>query len=334
MAYDENPTATVKPLEPEFLETTTSDSLQSGLTGREITDFKRDGYLVKRGLIKDTDPLERIVSYTWNRVPRGIIKRDLPATWLSKPHQKWTETDAKQVGNLHRGNWKMRSPNGLGTEPFILSSTANHPAVRKVVRHLIGDPVKPADRVRGVYVVLPKPIDVEGSLGPHVDHAAAQVSAMVILDETPRRCGGFTIWPGSHTLLHEYWDTCYSAYISDQHKDEFQRVFREILSSVPPLEFCGEAGDVVFWHSRLIHSAGVNYSAETSRPRIRFVVPCDFQHSGLDYFDDDDLGPGPSAQWWVCTRHWREDIPPTATNLWHDWAFQTEEEMSSVTSNV
>lgn len=333
MAYDENPTAPIKPLEPEFCDATTADSLNPRLTPAEVHAFKRDGFLVKRELIKNTTALDRIISYMWDNVPRQIIKRDKPDTWLAKPHKEWTETDAKRVGNLHRGNWKMRSPQGLGTESFILDHTANHPAVRNVAKDLIGDPVALADRVRGVYAVLPKPVDVEGGLGPHVDHAAAQVSAMVILNEVPKRCGGFTIWPGSHRLLHDYWDTCYSAYISERHEETFQKVFREILRSVPPLEFCGGPGDVVFWHSRLIHSAGINYSAETSTPRVRLVVPCDFQHSGLSYYDDDGLGPGPKAQWWVCTRHFKEDIPPTEENLWHDWMFHIEEEERDVASS-
>ena len=325
MSYEENPKTQLRLLDPIFCEASTSDSLQDILTDREVASFKRDGYLVKRGLIKDVDSLTSIVDYMWEKVPREILSKDDPSSWLDRPHRKWTEMDAKEVGHLHRGNWKMRSNHGIGTEPFILNATANHPAVLRIVEQMIGKPVARSNRVRGVYVVLPKPIDVAGGLGPHVDHAAAQICAMVLLAEIPPKIGGFTIWPGSHRRLHPYWDSCYSAHISEQHQDTFQSEYRSILRTVTPLEFCGNAGDVVFWHPRLIHSAGVNYSAEDDDPRVRFVVPCDFQHAELDFYDDEKLGPGENVQWWVTTRHFREDIAPTAENLWHDWSFNLEE---------
>ena len=32
------------------------------------------------------------------------------------------------------------------------------------------------------------------------------------------------------------------------------------------------------------------------------------------------LVPGTTHQWWVDTRHFREDPKPTPTNMWDDWA--------------
>lgn len=86
------------------------------------------------------------------------------------------------------------------------------------------------------------------------------------------------------------------------------------------MEFTGDAGDVVFWHPRTLHSAGVNYSADGNRPGVRLVVPCDYQRDGMTYFDDEEYGPGEKYQWWVDTRNYREDVPTTADNIFSGWA--------------
>ena len=290
------------------------------LYDEEVEHFKRDGFLVKRGLVKADAEFERIIDYVWETVPEGVMVRDDPTTWIDRPHRRGPADVAAQRGVLQRSNWKMRSPYKHGRESFILDVTANHPNVRNTVRQFVGRSRTPSLRVRGIYLVLPKPVEVEQHLGPHVDHSAAQLSAMVYVGETPRRHGGFTIWPGSHEQLHRFWISRQGAHFEPSVKTEFNAVYRGILQKTVPVEFVGQPGDVVFWHPRLIHSAGVNYSAATAEPRIRYAIPCDFQKDGYTFYDDDDLGPGARRQWWVDTRHFREDLPPTPDNIWGDWA--------------
>lgn len=293
---------------------------ECGLTIEEIEHFKEFGFLVKRRLVDSPKVFDRIVDHVWDTMPGGVMSRHEPRTWIDLPHERWPKSAASSCGILHGSAWKMRSKHRYGRETFILDATANHPNVRATVAQFIGEKVMACERVRGVYVVLPKPTLSEGRLGPHVDHSAAQLSAMVIVEETPPRTGGFTIWPGSHHRLHSFWTSRQGAHFEPSMKDAFDTEFRSILSDTPPLEFIGEPGDVVFWHPRLIHSAGVNYSADTSTPRIRYVVPCDFQKAGRTLYDDDDLGPSADVQWWVDTRHFREDPRPTQENMWGDWA--------------
>lgn len=285
----------------------------------EVEHFKREGFLVKRGLVQATDEFKAIVDYVWETVPAGVMSRDDPTTWVDEPHKRWPVGAATRIGVLQHSAWKMRSPHLYGREDSMLDVTANHPRVRGVVKQFLGERLERAERVRGVYLVLPKSPSVEGRLGPHVDHSAAQLSAMVLIDEIPARTGGFTVWPGSHLRLHRYWTSCQGAHFNDRIKNEFDEEFKSILRNIDPVEFVGEAGDVVFWHPRLIHSAGINHSAETTTPRIRYAIPCDFQKPGYTFYDDDDLGPGSKHQWWVDTRHFREDPAPTAINMWEDW---------------
>ena len=292
---------------------------QLNLSRSEIDFFKEHGFIVKRGLITEQTRLARIVDYVWECVPRSLISRDDLTTWTDQASHRWSDEDNRQIGRLHQGMWKMRSPHAVGTENFIVDWTANHPNVRAVVEQFLRPPIKRSERVRGVYVILPKPVDQHGRLGPHADHAAAQLCAMVLIDDVIPHGGGFTVWPGSHLRLHTYWETIVSAHWKEDAKESFAEEQADILNTVEPIEFCGQAGDVVFWHPRLLHSAGVNKSVELGDPRIRYVVPCDFQTDGNTLYDDDVFGPSEKEQWWVDTRHFTEDVVSTDENIWHGW---------------
>ena len=292
-----------------------------GLNRGEIEHFKKRGFIVKRGLIDDADVFRQVADHLWAHVPRGQMRRDEPDSW-HLPEGAWTDADVARVGRLMHANWKMRSPGpaGIGTEAFLVDAIANHPNVIAVARAFLGAPIRPARRVRGIYAVFPKPPSAPGRLGPHADYMAAQLSAMVLAGDIPPRCGGFTLWPGSHHLLHPHWDTLHGGVMSAEKGEGFRLARDEVLRDITPVEFSGSAGDVVFWHPRTLHSAGVNYSADGPSPMVRLAVPCDYERAGLTYFDDDEYGPGEKFQWWVDTRNFREDVPATADNIWHNWA--------------
>ena len=55
------------------------------LSTAEIAHFKEQGFIVKRELIGDPDIFAEIVDYLWTNVPRQILRRDDPATWLDAP---------------------------------------------------------------------------------------------------------------------------------------------------------------------------------------------------------------------------------------------------------
>ncbi len=287
----------------------------------EVAHFVEKGFLVKRGLVDDKEALQKAVDLLWNNVPRGIMARDDPRTWVDYPHEKWLEEYVDQVGRLHRGNWKMRSrgANGLGTQSFLVDRIANHPGIRTVAASLLGSPIEFARRVRGVYAIFPKPPEERWALGPHGDYMAAHLSAMVFAGDVPPHSGGFAVWPGSHTRLHKCWDYVHASHISDQNGKCFAQVRDQVLRDTIPVEFSGHAGDVVFWHPRMLHSAGVNYSAEEKKPVVRILIPCDYQRVGLSYYDDLRYGPGPLYQYWVDTRNFREDVAATADNVWSNW---------------
>ncbi len=294
---------------------------EPSLSEHEIEHFKRYGFVIKRGLIDDRAALRQALDHAWDQVPRGIISRDNPETWLNKPHEKWTAQDAEKVGLLARGNWKIRSRGeaGFGTDPILVRRVAGNPRLIRVVEQFLGGPMMRPRRVRGIYFILPKPPGTSAGYGVHADYSAAHLSAMVLIDSVPPRTGGFTVWPGSHLRLHEHWDTVHGGNISDDRREGFRLARDEILRDTTPMELTGEPGDVVFWHSRILHSAGINHSAEWDSPRVRAIVPVDFQIDGRNYYDDVQYGPGPNVQYWVDTRNFRNDETATADNVWDDW---------------
>ncbi len=303
--------------DPDFTngETTLSDA--------EVAHFKEQGFVVKRGLLDEGETFQRVVDYVWENVPRGMCKRDDPETWFAALGEDWTEEDERALGPIKHGGWRMRSRDGIGTEPFLRDKIGNHPQMLGTVSRFTGTPVKRLSRVRGVYSKFPHLPGTVGKLAPHADHIASQLSAMVLVNEVPPRCGGFTIWPGSHRLLHSHWDTVFGSGIGPDRQDSFREARDSALREITPLEFPGSSGDVVFWHPRLIHSTGINHSVELGRPILRLVVPCDYQRDGGTWFDDMEFGPGSDRQWWIDTRNFREDVPATADNLWDGWAFET-----------
>jgi hypothetical protein len=295
-------------------------AMGTGLNRQEVDFFKRNGYLVKRGVIRDDQLFANVVDHLWANVPRDILVRDDPDSWLNSPHKQWTEFDHAKVGLLHNGNWKMRSAARIGKELFLVEGIARHPSMLRVVEQFIGRPLKSLNRVRGVYAILPKPQHVTGVLGPHSDYAAGQLGAMVVAGEMPAGSGGFTVWPGSHIRLHESWDTCFGSSITDSRVRAYRKRRDEILSDTVPVETHGHPGDVIFWHHRLLHSAGINRTADAGCPIVRIIVPCDYQRGDKSFFDDNEYGPSEKYQWWIDTRNYREDVAPTATNLWAEWS--------------
>ena len=292
------------------------------LNQQEIKHFKKEGFIVKRQLIKDEETFQKIKDHIWANVPRSLMKQNNPQTWIEPPENKWTESDSLKVGHLKHRNWKIRSKgsNGLGTEDFLVKNIANSPNMLKVVESLIGSPVRPPKRVRGIYCVFPSKPGSQEKYNVHVDYIPSHVTAMVIADQIRPGCGGFMLWPGSHIELHRYWNTAHGGGMDHETSQKFLGAREKIIRGTTPVEFTGSAGDVIFWHPRAIHSAGSNRSAEHSDPLVRVIIPCDFQLDGLAYVDDEKFGPSEDYQWWIDTRNFEEDMPPNTTNIWNDWA--------------
>lgn len=94
---------------------------------------------------------------------------------------------------------------GLGSEPWLLDLTANHPNMRQVVTQMVGGPIRLCARTRGIYTIWPADGHEEKTVGGHNDGRPGQLSAMCLASDVHANCGGFHVWPGSPNRLYKYW---------------------------------------------------------------------------------------------------------------------------------
>ena len=312
------------------------------VSAREAAFFKENGYLIKRGLL-DRASLEPALDYIWERAP-DCIDRHAPSTYADA-HRLWERTpgNGEPGGDLNHfggargdnGIWQLLSsgPTGLGTEPFMLQLVPNSPQVQAVVAALIGTPVCPCRRTRGVYTRFPTPPPYD-PIRPHWDSCGHQLGGMALLEDCPPTGGCFTFWPGSHRRLFPLFTTSQGNTPKDNTRAPeghmrsltLRQTLADIAATIQPAEFDGHAGDVCFLHHRLAHAASPN----RTRENVRFMLICDFQKDSSPsqprtFYDDHTLGSWNektqcTEQFHVDTRKFREDEPPNPDDMWKDWA--------------
>jgi len=104
-----------------------------------------------------------------------------------------------------------------------------------------------------------------------------QLNLMCYLSDTAPRSGSFTLWPDSHRLLYgafefEFNDGRAPGGEGNAYVRRYKELHAEAIERIVPVEVCGDAGDVIYWHGRTLHSAGIRRGGA-----IRLAVPADFQ---------------------------------------------------------
>ena len=80
------------------------------MNGDEAAHFKREGFIVKRGLIDDTEIFQKVVDFIWTKVPRGLLRREDSDTWINPADDEQPPVPAQSRRNVERsGGPKRRS---------------------------------------------------------------------------------------------------------------------------------------------------------------------------------------------------------------------------------
>ena len=184
-------------------------------------------------------------------------------------------------------------------------------------------------------------------LRPHADTATSELGGVVMVNDIPPGSGAFHCWPGSHLRTHPLWTTRFGNVKTKEQEEATREEVAAIVADTVPTECVGKAGDVVYWHPRLVHSPGINRTGTTANPyaataslasglnslntsdtvadrTVRQAVICEWQRAGPNrtFISHANSNPGPKFQFWVDTRHWEEDTEaPTPENVWDGWAF-------------
>ena len=293
----------------------------------EIEFFKQNGFLFKRGLIERgaaTDALNRAWQSLLETVPPADgnweLKREDPDTWRAP---KWSVLppadtsgpfEGRQRTAVHGRTVKMHE---IGNQRFLLDLVPNNPRIREIARAMLADKLKTSERTRGIYALFPSEQLGLGeigkrlsgaSLGPHTDRVCQQLNVCAYLDDVPPRSGGFTVYPGSHRIMfkaHQYeanWSPT----------DSFNDALREVVTTITPVEFAGQQGDVVFWHGRTVHSAGVHIGDS-----IRWAVFADFTED-RDILDADAHRELGLYEWFKDAKMFTND-EEVSDDMWKSW---------------
>lgn len=305
------------------------------LSETEAAFFVANGFLVKKGLLADDavdDALERVWWHVGDRVPvaRGVAGRDVaaghaagwrlartdPGSWVNP---RWARTPPVPKAGPHTGRQRIVHAGAtlklhyLGAADFLLNLVPNNPRVRRVAQALLGE-LKASERTRGVYALFPTKGRQDASTGaspltPHTDQVCQQLNACAYLADVPPRNGGFTVYPGSHkAMFHAH---KYAANWSPL--PTFRDALRKVVEEIRPWELAGAKGDVIFWHGRAVHSAGIHLG-----DRIRWAVFADFTHDRETRTADEHRALG-QFEWFKDTKLFREDHEVDESGMWRGW---------------
>ena len=288
----------------------------SRLTTEEIKIFKRQGYLIKRGIL-DPKLMARARERKWAGAPPRM-KKDDPTTWIGpwRPEEETTDGPGDAGGNYRKGfGWKYREP---ASEKWLVDMIAKSPVIFGWAEQLLGkgEVVIPDKRdgpsgVRGIYCVLPsghlpkKPTICHCDVGPDHLHSTANktlfapgLGVVGLIEDIPPHGGAFTVWPETHRNI-------YQLFLSTEGLERNEAYKKRIIEFNDDLhvEGFGKAGDVLLWHRLLAHTAGQNRSEKL---QLREAVLADYDK--IDPLDSPDLV---SYQDMWC--QWSEEVRVTAS---------------------
>lgn len=274
----------------------------SRLTEEEISFFKREGYLFKRGVM-DPELMARARDALWAAAPPRM-RRDDPSTWTG-PFRDEEEVSTPE--NVCKGHtWKFRVKSG---EDWMIRMTAADEAISTWVAQLLGEgTVVHPGSVRGIYCRLPDDEERTDPLKCHVDAFNPQkvdeidmgvllrprISLTGVIAAIPPGGGGFTVWPRTHRGVYEV----FANYKGQERQRRFDEKLEE-FNRQTPVEACGEPGDIMFWHHLLGHAAGRNRSQVI---QLREAVLTDW-----DKEDDEALA-----------------VQRPHRDMWHEWSAEIQ----------
>lgn len=273
-----------------------------GLSSEEAAQFRTQGFVIKRGLIA-REEFSPFLELFWSQPPilQAGAKQDDSTTWIAPGRfwpkenrwglaRNWMGDAAWPAAGKHRhgaaiGERVGRLPHkltqdisndvwrwhGIGHDPDFVNATSAHPNVMYMAEALMGGPVKRPHRNRGIYAIFPRdPRGPVSALGPHMDANMAEMQVVTLLEDVEPGGGGFTFYPGSAQSLYHTSQQALNWVATPESK----KIMDIIKKNTVPVEFTGKAGDVVFCHGWIVHSAGVHEGK-----RIRLAAIQDLNRS-------------------------------------------------------
>jgi hypothetical protein len=208
-------------------------------TPAEIDHFKEHGYVRKQDVV-EPKLLDKAVDRFWDDMD---LDREDPDSW----------SEGGRKGNLP-----------CGSHPDVRATLTDTP-IQDMAEELVGKDTLQVSNYTFAKPVYPTGKPSEEWVSPEHGHLDGHglidgsvqpftVAVTVNLAEVKPKAGGFTIWPGTHRRVHEYFrnHSILSGMKSLQDEDgNWDNLPEAVENPGPP-------GAVVFWHNKMMHSAGNN----------------------------------------------------------------------------
>lgn len=286
-----------------------SRGVSVSLNAEQIGFFKTQGYLLVPGAM-DVDLCARVRDEMWAALPDSVaLNREDAATHTGPFADEESSDDSILFRQGHR--WLNRA---LGVSETVIDLIYSE-RISAMAEALLGGPLRQAvvdgspmgsegpawpggptdpalanEGARGVYCTLPYGAKAREPDACHTDGHPFQLGVVGLIDDIPEDGGAFKVWPGSHRRLYPTFQLRYDqpripyyahlpSFKGIVHTDAYLEEIEALNETVTPVECWGRAGDIVFWHHRLAHMAGHNYSSV-----IRQAVLADFWKLELDQY--------------------------------------------------
>ena len=264
-----------------------------------VLDNSENGYLIVRDAM-DPDLMARARDRLWD-FPPPTIKREDPSSWVGPLATEFVHENLDYQAREYHWHYHR-----VGKEAWIIDMLPRSPAIFAMAEQLLGaGEVVIPDHVRGIYCTLPRPVKTEVPDNCHTDGHPLHLGVVGYIDDVPPDGGGFRVWPGSH---RDFYYAFKSQYVSER-AENYAAVLERIRKG-ESVDCHGAAGDIIFWHHRLGHMAGHNFS-----DKIRQAILYDFCKRDLgSWFGKKRKQPTPPM------------LEPPCADMWRDWS----EELRSI----
>lgn len=235
------------------------------LTLSEIEHFMAFGFVLKKGLISK-DLLDAAQPIIWAKLPESF-RPDNPDSWnanINDCRGDMAPTDRFGLVKLRNEIHRCRE---------VADITTRNPDIRVVAEQFLGvGTVADSQKFRGIYPIFPTPEHKQVAVNGHIDETPTKfrISVGVYLNDTPADGGGLMVWPKSHRSLHFLTRTDGCLY-EDMASPEFLEGFHA-WNRTEPVIIPVEAGDVIFFHYRLLHGPSLNLRANHVRLAAYFNI--------------------------------------------------------------
>lgn len=238
----------------------------SHLSDREKIEFKRNGFLAIHDAV-DRDLIEEARRRIWEAIPENRADPD----------------------SLVGAGYHLDVLDELDDRSVFGEINSR---VFEYAEELVGDGIleEPTDNVQ-IPLKFPEENQVVAGTefpdhghidgyGPNFDETGEvsgfTVGAAVYYDRVQPRGGPFTVWPGSHWIAAQYYANHVLETPGHAHGDSIPAPLGD------PYEITGDAGTVILWHNKLVHTGGINVG-----PDVRIASISRFRHQDYDAIQRD-----------------------------------------------